>query len=261
MGFFYDYISKGHSRDLFNYYRKLTMDGVFKDNVAHSIFQPTGGNDRYPPRTRGYGLFVNTFDLPKHQKGSLTFENFSAYKVSVSGVWTESKQERIKGLVVSDSGTGIVLFRSYLEDSLFVRSIRNEEDKIKNVGTTPYAGAINFVREQIGGFGPFAPKVDGVTIVGYKDGNVGVGLLDYRPSSTDTDDTYFRKMTFIDTPVRFKFQGPSTQRRDIGANHRDGDGSLSGFGQPGWVVMRESQLWNSSCIEVPESQGFFCPDK
>jgi cell migration-inducing and hyaluronan-binding protein len=96
----------------------------FKDNLSHSnwsYFEPESF-ERYPPRTRGHGLFIRTDVVPGHE---LHFQDFTAYKNQLSGIWMEEVGQRASNLVLAENGTGAILMRADIADAAFVDGTAN----------------------------------------------------------------------------------------------------------------------------------------
>lgn len=96
----------------------------FKDNLTHSNWSYFGPEafERYPPRTRGHGLFIRTDVVPGHD---LHFQDFTAYKNQLSGIWLEEVGQRASNLMLAENGTGAILMRADLSDATFVDGTAN----------------------------------------------------------------------------------------------------------------------------------------
>jgi G8 domain len=103
----------------------------FKGNVAHSYFSQPGGNDLYPPDSRGHCLFVGPGE------GVLTFRDFTAYKCMMSGAWLESPDTTLTNAVLADNNAGVLAFQGKLEHSLVLGRSANT-----NGQPTPFGSGI-----------------------------------------------------------------------------------------------------------------------
>jgi hypothetical protein len=97
----------------------------FRDNVAHShwsYFEPSSF-ERYPPRTRGHGLFIRKDALPGG--GELHFRSFTAYKNTLSGIWMEEVGQRASDVALADNGTAAILMRADMDGVTIVHRSGN----------------------------------------------------------------------------------------------------------------------------------------
>jgi len=205
MGFFYD--GPGLSSE---------WTGMFRDNVAHSCLGPAGSAaDRYPGITVGYGLFMEDQIAPEQ----ISFQNFTAYKNTLSGIWLESPGQLAQNAILADNGTGAILFQATLEDSVIVGQSGNTIGELPQIGTSQ-SGGVHIVS------GPSlkAPQLHSVDFIDQRD--AGIVLLgdNLHPLST-LENLVFRNTNPVWIAEPSRLVGGFT----------DLDGSLRADGIPAFV--------------------------
>lgn len=202
---------------------------TFRDNVAHSnrsVLQ--GGIDRYPPETHGHGLFVGEFTQGDNAvpAPTLRFERFTAYKNGLSGAWLEERSHVLSDAVLSDNGTGAILFQSTIERALIVGQSANRLGTPPTISDFAIAGGIHVVEGFLGH--EKKPVIRDVVVVDQRDGALAI-LEPWTASGTRVE----RLRTVRTRPI---------VGRDAwtGAVH-DVDGSLLGAG-PSLVFPERSVL-------------------
>lgn len=235
---------------------------VFKNNKAHTNYARTHGNDRYPPLTKGYGVFVNDFDY------KMQVEDFEAYKSSLSGIWLESKLSNLKtakNVKLADNGTGVILFKGALENALLVGESANtrvgESGKITD-SRWPFTGLPTIGAYAVGGGihtvkahgGPKFMQLKDVTFVNFSD--PAIAALD--PGMFV--DSSVEGLEFVNTPDTLKMWKYKGQ--EFSGGFLDKDGSISGTNGSRLILgAREVQL-SEACesLEGVESVYHVCPD-
>ncbi len=148
----------------------------FQNNLAHSNWSFFGPEsfERYPPRTRGHGLFIRKDVVPNHE---LHFQDFTAYKNQLSGIWMEEVGQRASNLVLAENGTGAILMRADIADAAFVHNTGNSISPPDEL-----FGAVNTLT----GFGKkkehrlenvFFSGYDNQSVMLYEDSTIGPGTV------------------------------------------------------------------------------------
>ena len=238
MGFFLD--RRHTNQTIGKILNAITDPIVFKDNVAHSNFGPTGGNDVYGPLTRGYGIFSD-FRTP----GQRIFEDFTVYKNSLSGTWIEGPNIIIRNSIAADNNTGHMLMQSTFENSVIVGQSNNLlGGEAPKQGVYRVSGAIQL----IGHGGPKRPQISNIQVIDQRYGTV-VGA-----------DKNTMANAYIENVTQTNVEQPFWYRYDyVGGAFEDRDGSLTGYG-PSLIVSEESDLKSMDCIHKPTWQAYVCPN-
>ncbi|MEM8861601.1 MAG: G8 domain-containing protein, partial [Chloroflexota bacterium] len=239
IGFFYDGRNRTHQIGV-----AINNDPspiTFRDNVAHSNFQSGGGNDRYPPTTKGYGLFASGVGKD-HER---LFDTMTSYK-NYGGIWIEELSHQIDNAIVADNAVGIIVFRGQVEDTLHIGETANEIDRddMPRVGTDKLGGGIHIMRQQGGNKDP---RVRNMTFVNEID--AAYVYLDTRAPESEN---YIlgSKLVKVAQPFIF-FKTPEGYIVDA-------DGSLTGTGA-NTRIYSENLSNTSGCTHRPEWQAYLCP--
>ncbi len=229
IGFFYDGVG--------------TATGIrpdfFRDNISHSNYSyfTITVNERYPPLTRGHGLFMRTEAI---SGTTFDFEGLTAYKNSVSGVWLEEYGQMASGAMLSDNGSAAMLMRAALTNSTVVYQSQNT--------ISPPAkryGAINTIPT----FGRKKDHlVDGVKFYGFPE-----PIFSYEDSVAGPNVSVNNVQFFSSTGPRVAFKA-----EPMAGAIRDEDGSLTG-GQPALVFHDTYTLNVPSCVTSGVNNSITCP--
>jgi len=153
MGFFFD----GPGQN-------AKWSGVFAANTAHSCSGPYGSAaDRYPGLTVGYGLFMESQAFPK----TIEFDDFTAYKNTLAGLWLEAAGQRARRATLADNGTGAILIQSTLEDSVIVGQSDNTIGRLPAVGSS-LTGGVHLVE----GDALKAPQLRNIDFINQRDAGI-----------------------------------------------------------------------------------------
>lgn len=216
---------------------------VFADNTAYSNASNTGGNDRYPPLTRGYGIFVKS--VHPRDAGEYTFSNFTAFKNSIAGIWVEHEQHRFAGGIVADNSTGIILERSTIEDLVIVGQSANTNGELKRLGDGFRGTGVSTVTNQ---GGPKRFTLRKISFVNVPDAAVGMRNTSLEPQ------TSAQAITLIDTPRAVAFSMP-----EMAGGMLDADGSLTGTGVPTMVLGNRALQTSAACAFREPWNVYLCP--
>jgi hypothetical protein len=232
IGFFYDGVGTATS----------VRPDFFVNNVAHShysFFEITI-NERYPPLTRGHGLFIRTDLVPGH---TLDFQGLTAYMNSVSGAWMEEYGQVASNAMLADNGSAAMMMRATLRNSTVLYNSDNPSTKpVKRYG------AINTVA----GFGGKKDhRVENVRFYGHPS-----------PLFTFEDSLTAPRLSTSNIAV----SGPATAMRitypgnyPVMGAMRDEDGSLTGKGVPSLVFHQNFPLSQPSCVVDGDANTMTCP--
>lgn len=225
IGFFYD--KRGTRRP-----EGVVVD--FAGNTAHSYLSRLGGNDRYPPLTRGFGLFSNLQASTRQE-----FRDFTAYKNANAGVWIE-QNDAVVGARLLDNGIGAQMFgNAALEESLVVGQSANA------VGTLDLRrGGVNAMSGQ---GGRKAPQVRDVTFVDQQPAAL-VFEDDTEPGASAQGLRFVRTQPLL-------YSDPEHRTGELS----DLDGSVSGSGSPQRIVGTQSPAASSACRAEPGWNALVCP--
>gem|GEM_PF-768001 len=231
IGFFYDGVGTATS----------IRPDFFQDNVAHSNFSYfiVTVNERYPPLSRGHGLFMRTDAIPGH---TFNFEGLTAYKNSVSGVWLEEYGQVANNAMLADNGSGAMLMRAALTNSTVIYQSNN---------TTPAPakryGAFNTIPT-------FGRKKDhlleNVNFYGFPD-----AIYSYDDSVAGPNVVVRNVGVFGSSGPRVKMTAKPIMEGAI----RDEDGSLTGTGVPSLVFHDTYGLKSLSCNTDEANATTICP--
>ena len=215
-------------------------DGFFRNNTAHSnwsFFSPES-NERYPPRTRGHGLFIRNDEVPGH---TLHFESFTSYMNTLSGIWMEEVGQTASDLVLADNGTAAILMRADLQDAAVIyRSNNTSPPPAEDFGAfntlTGFGKKKEHAIENIAFFGYDQP------LINYEDSIIGPGMS---VSNIRTQGV---------TGPRVFFNQP-----EVKGAIRDEDGSLTGMG-PSLVFHESFGFANTpDCVHQNPNNTRTCP--
>lgn len=230
IGFFFDGLGTATS----------VQPGFFQDNIAHSNYSYfiTTVNERYPPLTRGHGLFMRTETLPNM---SFEFEGLTAYKNSVSGVWLEEYGQVATGAMLADNGSGAMLMRAALVNSTVVY----QSDNTISPAAKHY-GAINTIPT----FGKKKDHlIENVAFHGFPS-----PILHYEDSLAGPNVVARNIQVYNSTGPRVKFENGNLMEGAI----RDEDGSLTGSG-PSLIFHETYDMAEPSCVSDPSNFSLTCP--
>jgi hypothetical protein len=213
---------------------------VFSGNTAHSNFQPNGGNDLYPPNTRGHGLFVSSVSGPR-----MLLQGFSAYKNNASGAWVEGDSSVLSGALLSDNNAGAMAFTSRIENSTIIGQTANINGKPRRLGEG-VAGGVHLMRGQ---GGTKRPAVSNVRFIDFKDAAI------VNNDMVGNFQTTTERIQLVRTTAT-RFQGVA---EGVMGGLRDVDGSLSGTSGPRLVMGNLPLQINGSCQQNPTQQSASCP--
>ena len=205
MGFFYDGPGQGEQ-----------WLGSFFGNVAHSCLGPSGtAVDRYPGITVGYGLFMESHTRPDE----IRFQNFTAYKNTLSGLWLEAPGQHVQNAVLADNGTGAMLHQSRLEDAVIIGQSANTIGALPSIGTY-LSGGIHIASDYV----LAGPQLSNIDFVDQRDAGIVVLATKLHPLST------VENLTFANThPIWV------AEPKRLKGGITDLDGSLLGDGIPAYV--------------------------
>jgi G8 domain len=221
---------------------KLTrLEGFeFRDNVAHSNFQTNGGNDLYPPNTRGHGIFINSVSGL-----ALGISKFTAYKNAASGAWLEGSATVLRQSLLADNNAGAISFQNRVEDTVMIGQTANTNGIAKTLGEGK-AGGIHLMRNQ-GGLK--RPQISNVQFIDFQDAAVVINEL-----SADLQ-THSEKIKLVRSqPVLLHGVGESLM-----GGFQDRDGSLTGSASPKLVLGDLALQVNSSCTRQASWKAYVCP--
>jgi hypothetical protein len=230
IGFFFDGVGTATS---------LRPD-FFQNNISHSNFSYfiVTVNERYPPLSRGHGLFVRTDAIPG---ATFNFDGLTAYKNSVSGVWLEEYGQVASNAMLSDNGTGAILMRASLLNSTVIHQSNNT--------ISPPAkryGAINTVSK----FGRKKDHlVDHVNFYGFPN-----PIFNYEDTMAGPNVSVRNIQVFNSTGPRVAYRSAPIMEGAI----RDEDGSLTGSG-PSLIFHDSYALKVPSCVTDPANNTTICP--
>ncbi|MCU0494773.1 MAG: plastocyanin/azurin family copper-binding protein, partial [Chloroflexaceae bacterium] len=228
----FHFAGKGNQPDLSKF--------EFRDNVAHSNFQTNGGNDLYPPNTRGHGIFIAPVS-----GAPMRLQNFTAYKNAASGVWIEGDAPVLTGSMLADNNAGVVVFAGRVENSLIIGQSANSNGQPQRLGEGR-AGGIHLMRMQ---GGSKRPQVVNVTFVDIQDGAIVNNDLrgDLRG--------FAEGVRLVRTPPVL-FYGV---RESLMGGFVDRDGSLTGSGQPRLLLGDLALQANATCTRQAPWMAYVCP--
>lgn len=214
----------------------------FIGNVAHSAFSGTGGNDLYPPDSRGHGLFVTAAEgTPMNPKA------FLSYKNSMSGAWLESPLVTLSDAILADNNAGVIAFQGRLENSLIVGQSANTNGTPSTI-QSQLSGGIHLGPGDQGA--PKIAKVSNVTFVNQRDAAI-VAADHFIPVSG-----YTEKIKLVNTkPLQLRGAIPGGTM----GGFVDRDGSLSGTGQPSLILGSRSLQADATCTLKTEWSVYICP--
>ncbi|MGK0187241.1 MAG: hypothetical protein ACI9R3_003027 [Verrucomicrobiales bacterium] len=153
MGFFYDGASS-----------RKEWSGQFTNNTAHACLGPAGsGADRYPGQTVGYGLFMEDQGAPEE----INFQNFTAYKNTLSGIWLEAPGQRAINATLADNGTGAILSQSSIEDSVIIGQSANTVGTLPQIGVS-LSGGVHIISYS----GLKAPQLRNIDFIDQRDAGI-----------------------------------------------------------------------------------------
>ncbi len=231
IGFFYDGVGTATS----------IRPDFFQDNIAHSnySFFTVTVNERYPPLTRGHGLFIRTDAIPGK---TYSFEGLTAYKNSVSGVWLEDYGQVANNAMLADNGSGAMLMRAALTNSTVIYQSNNT-----NSPPAKRYGAFNTVPT-------FGNKKDhlleNVNFYGFPD-----AIYSYDDSVAGPNVVVRNVGVFGSTGPRVKMTADPIMEGAI----RDEDGSLTGTGEPSLVFHNTYNFKNLNCVTDEANSTTTCP--
>ena len=214
----------------------------FTGNVAHSIFSGTGGNDLYPPETRGHGFFVAGGASAK-----MNPKSFLAYKNSTSAAWLESGSVTLSDSILADNNAGVIAINGRIENSLIIGQSANTNGQPTSLGSGLSGGIHLGPADQAG---PKIAKVSNVTFVNQRDG--AFTSPDHLLPLTG----YAEKIRLVNTqPVYLRGAA------NVGTmgGFRDLDGSLSGTGQPSVLLGKNPLQADASCTLRQDWSAYICP--
>lgn len=216
---------------------------AFRDNTAHSNFAFTGGNDRYPPLTHGYGLFLT--NIHPEDQSPIVFENFTAFKNSIGGIWIDDDDHIVRGALLADNASGIVIAQSTVEGSVIVGRTANTNGETKTLGDGFSSVGINTASMQGTEKGP---TVRTTAFVNLADAAFGLRNPALLPSSS------FSGITLVNTPqpISFRLEQMSGGLVDL-------DGSLTGVGGPRVVVGNRPLQAGPGCTLNAAWNAYLCP--
>lgn len=220
--------------------RNERWSGTFSGNTAHACSGPSGtAADRYPGLTVGYGLFMEQQDLPK----TIRFDDFTAYKNTLAGLWLEAPGQRARRATLADNGTGAILTQSTLEDSVIVGQSDNTIGTLPGVGTS-LTGGVHLVA----GDALKAPQLRNIDFINQRD--AGIVMLGTRlhPLSRLENLRFFETAPcLIDRPTQM-----------IGG-FTDVEGCLVGDGVPAFVHGRNQLGTISATVFNEEINAWVTP--
>ena len=210
MGFFFD--GGGPDKD---------WTGAFSNNTAHACSGPSGSPaDRYSSLTKGYGLFMEHQSHP----AEILFQDFTAYKNTLSGMWLEAPGQRAQHATLADNGTGAILFQSTLEDSVIIGQTENRIGNLPHVGTS-LTGGVHLVAD-----GALkAPQLRNLDFFDQRDAGIVVLGTRLHPLST------LENLRFSNT-VPCRIDHPT----QLIGGFTDADGSVRGDGIPVYIHGNDS---------------------
>lgn len=224
--------------NLTNVWPRQSPLGLFIDNVAHSD-EDTGllvDNGPNPNNTLD-GFYYQPVKHPGDDSSTPVktyFQNFTAYKESVLGVWMRGYDLYLKGAILADNPDGAAFAGGdgILEDSLVVGQTANQGTSPLVDPGTPLAG-FSFYD------GPFG--VENVTFVNFQsNGQRPAGALDYfeRDRNPIHVANFVKQVRFINANPVYLLQ-PTSDGGEF-AVFLDADGSLTG--QAGQYVAANTPL-------------------
>ena len=259
-GFFYD--THGRHRD-FRDFDLLPQPIIFQDNVAHSCWVPGVNNNAgtnvalYSNVGHGFGLFIDNFYLDNDDV-AYRFDNFLAYKNSMSGIWNEETNVLFTDMILADNTSAFVTGEGHVENSLV---IGQSADTIGGRNRVLRHGHQRAGFYTVSQGGKKRPRFDGVTFVNMDEGTTdafrsGAFIIDYH---LDMRSNYTQNLTF-DNSVAANFETMGAiSRKPSGAMLFDRDGSLTGLGEPRMLMHTTSPLWRDDCDLDDRFRAYTCP--
>jgi plastocyanin/3D (Asp-Asp-Asp) domain-containing protein len=220
---------------------------AFRNNSAHSITGAGSGNAEllYPPSTRGYGLMVQEVGAQEDAPpASYRFENFTAYKNGLAGVWLEQPHELLVDSILADHNLGGVVFESTLSNTLIInQATLNADDYQTNLGS---AGVLYMT-----GRGNKLISLRDITFA---------NLPATTPAISFNDDAMqaggsVAGLRFVNTPQRISYI-TGEGRTPLYGWFSDADGSLSGTNSQRLIAPQ--QLDRHACTIAPALTAHVC---
>lgn len=186
IGFFFDTVFS--TTKLGRSLRSVNDPVVFADNLAHSNSGDSlKGKRLYPLLTRGLGLMVNRYKAKINS--DVVFQDFTTYKNDTSGVWIENENHVLKNAVIADSGSGVVVASSKIENVAINQDSTNnlggefgkDRPLPKARGFAAFSGGINVIMPRIQSV---SPTIKDVTFMNL-DNAVGIQQhVKFKPDAT-----------------------------------------------------------------------------
>jgi cell migration-inducing and hyaluronan-binding protein len=229
-GFFFDGVGTAES----------IPHNFFRGNLAHSNYSEFEiyDNDRYPPRTRGHGLFIRE-DIV--EGAEYHFDQFTAYKNMLAGMWLEEEGQYADGAMLADNGMGFFTMRgSFTNATVLYRSENEVQPPTKDYG------AIN----SQAGFGKKkAYQFDGLKVIDFPSPII---LFEDSLIGPELSMRNVQAINHSGVPVQY------TTPKVSGAI-RDEDGSLTGKEEPSLVFHETYPFALPDCEDFPATNSTVCP--
>ena len=221
-GFHYDFrgMTFQNRQKFVNIDKAITFTG----NVSHSNGTKMAILPNYSPIARGGGLMMERFGGKIDTE--VAFEDFTTYKNDVFGVWMEDDRQVLRGAMIADTSTGVIVQQSTIEDTLIDQKTSNFVGGVLGVDrpildATDLGGGIHVLLNQGG------PTIRDVTFIDidpaaitvHKNGKLGDGT------------TTISGSTLVNTsPIHWRSR--KIPKNTLAGNITDLDGSLTGTGVP-----------------------------
>jgi cell migration-inducing and hyaluronan-binding protein len=225
----------------------------FSGNVAHSNIK------QMHDFGSGTGLRVD-----EHLDGRAVFEEFTGYKNQSFGMWMLYKPQ-ITGARLADNRVGVLAIDGVVEDSLIVGLSDNSDPKVgvpigpgdyldaPLLGMMMYNGHIHTKRVAFVNFKDYKSPEGHMHHAG------GVGLLESRDWN-DYPLASIEGSRFVNaTPVYLRPYIEAARDSTRTFVLEDRDGSVSGSGQPGSVVLNHPLQLTPECTPLAHNQTSVCP--
>ncbi|MEL7159733.1 MAG: G8 domain-containing protein [Bacteroidota bacterium] len=257
-GFFYDRFAR--HRD-FSFFDALPEPIVFQDNVAHSISVPGVNNNAgsnvamYAQVGHGMGLFIDNFNL-EEETPNLVFENFTAYKCDMSGIWNETEQAEFRGLTLADNTSAFLTGAGFVDDALVVG---RSQDTIGGRNRVLRHGHHRAGYYTVSQGGKKRPRLSNVTFVNMHadtDNEAAAVIADYK---LDMRENYVEKVRLENSRPLYMETSGAPGRTPSGATLFDKDGSLGGLDEPTLFLHPTSPLLRDDCEFFAEWNAYACP--
>jgi len=186
----------------------------FTGNVAHSYLSSDAAADPVASRASGLGLLVRTTAV----HGPATFGPFMAYQNSVAGAWIEPASDTLTGAVLAGNGSGAVMVRGTLDDTLVIGATAN---RVTAHPIETVHGGVRLVAHPLGN----APRIVNTTFVDQPVAAIEVENGGIMPGN------WFAGLDAAGAPVPVFLRNRRADEAWAGALH-DADGTLTGSAGP-----------------------------